>query len=1138
MSSTFVDMDEERDILKDIVEPKLNEFLVKHLCSVEFVDLRHSVKTDNSKTLLEREQAIFNICLEEIDNCVPYFIGIIGHRYGWVPADDGVPCPDINIPDDFPIPKEKLSVTMYEFLHGFFVPEIDNQRCLLFMRSEDSYTNITGENLKNYIESDEKRNYNKLIRKYIRDKSGRKCIGYTFRLNSDSQEETLHCAELLYDSLLKFLEPEYSTSVENEHTRFVAARESFVEKHLRNFVGREKELKECIRNISDTKSICIYSPLSGNDTTSLFCKLYDIYRHQKDTVCFFFCYSGSDICFEDIIYHWLKDTSDNEDNDRQLDDARNDRKKLEQIWKRTIQSYLNLGKRVIVFNNYLSINKPLFDWCAELNVRFFSVIQDSYGKDFPNLGTYKLGPYDDATIQEVIAPLRPEVRKALLVKDSVRTPQWLRIAIGIIERMTKSDFSQIRTRSEIDSEEKICRYQVELVEDMPDDTEDLLQYRIDKLKTLIDGDFVDQYLMLLSLSLSVNENRFFDTHEIGPFESALFDPHLGWDENYLAEIFDTELSNIVALRQMLGADIICKTIDGLWNFADADLHEWISSNYSISKYRPILQKAYSFVCKLPDTDPIAAQTRFKLALINGDTDYCADIIQEDYRRDTEFKDISHRGLWWFATTYEQPFKSMLHTMMNDQRHWNYDFFFNLLHWLPILKRQIKYYLLLLEVVINRIRSLWIDKKIDLYTYSSIVEAYASEIETYDDTENFSKMHECLEYGIQLSRDYCAENENFLNFYHFALWRMTGFFETFDTVAPFLDNTIIRDEKADKYHYPLGFESSSYCALLHYTAKILTLTNKVAEAEPFSLKAFNLQFQILGNIEDRTMLSVVDKTENIVHSLKETLILHYHYGLLQRPMLLSLIDKAYPSLKENVWQNDYQKFKYISEVSRIVYAQSLFLQDMPLSEKIKNLDTFQQSTLYYYIEIRSDKTFGLPFIYLLLNHNIAKNIWLHCQSLLLYLMSFNTILTLPLKGTTFYLDDGSIGETDRRTFKAMQAQTLTILYAMTSLANNEIDETLARNMLIVYLAMLRGEWADPDPDINLMVQLYNSCRELLDELQDATVYPQAFDDDLAQFHDIIEHELKKLCYHDLDTSGFFDLQQWWNTHSPDKNIQFL
>ena len=152
VSSTFVDMDEERDILKDIVEPKLNEFLVKHLCSVEFVDLRHSVKTDNSKTLLEREQAIFNICLEEIDNCVPYFIGIIGHRYGWVPADDGVPCPDINIPDDFPIPKEKLSVTMYEFLHGFFVPEIDNQRCLLFMRSEDSYTNITGENLKNYIQ--------------------------------------------------------------------------------------------------------------------------------------------------------------------------------------------------------------------------------------------------------------------------------------------------------------------------------------------------------------------------------------------------------------------------------------------------------------------------------------------------------------------------------------------------------------------------------------------------------------------------------------------------------------------------------------------------------------------------------------------------------------------------------------------------------------------------------------------------------------------------------------------------------------------------------------------------------------------------------------------------------------------------
>ncbi len=27
-----------------------------------------------------------DICLDEIDSCRPYFLGLLGHRYGWIPA--------------------------------------------------------------------------------------------------------------------------------------------------------------------------------------------------------------------------------------------------------------------------------------------------------------------------------------------------------------------------------------------------------------------------------------------------------------------------------------------------------------------------------------------------------------------------------------------------------------------------------------------------------------------------------------------------------------------------------------------------------------------------------------------------------------------------------------------------------------------------------------------------------------------------------------------------------------------------------------------------------------------------------------------------------------------------------------------
>jgi len=1139
VSSTFIDMDDERDILKDIVEPKLNEFLKNYLCSVEFVDLRHSVKTDNDKTLLEREQAIFNICLEEIDNCMPYFIGIVGHRYGWIPADDGVPCPDIDIPEDFPIPENKLSVTMYEFLHGLFVPQANNQRCLIFLRSKDSYSNLPEEKRKEYIETGEKGEYIKLLRDYITTK--KEYSDYTFMPNSDSQEETLRCAELFYNCLLKLIEPEYSTSVEDEHTRFIADQESFVEKHLRNYVGREKDLMECINIILERKNVFVYSTQSGNDVESFFCKLYDLHRKRKDSVCFFYCdFENKNASLEYIIYHWLKEAARNADTDEALEEIRKDKKRLRQFWRDTLSSLINSGKEIYVFFSYINTNKELFKWSKDLYVHLVTMLANSDGKKFSNLLSYEIGSYDDATIQKVIANLRPKVREALLKKENVGNPQWLKIAIGIIDRMTKSDFAHIRTRDEGDNEEKIWRYQVELVENMPDDTEDLLLHKINKFKTLIDSDFIDNYLMLISLSLSINENKTRNKKTVGATEAEFVDPHLGWEESYLAEILDIDLSNIVFLRQMLGTDIICKTVEGLWNFADGDLHEYISSNYNIKAFRPLLRKAYNFVSQLPSTDNVAAQTRFKLALINGDTDYCADIIQEDYKTDTDFKYLSHQGLWWFATTYQQQFKSMLQTMLNNNRHWNYDFFYNLLHWLPILKRQTKYYLLLIETVIIHIRSLWIDKKIDLNTYSSIVEAYAAKIETYFSTEDYQKMRECLEYGIQLARDYCAENVNFLNFYHFVLFRMIHYYEDNESLAPFLNSTIIRDEKADIYHYPPDFDATPYCLLLHLAAKNLVLTGRKDEAEPLVAKAFNLQFGILKSCKDLlTTLSTTDILLNIALDLKLALKLHYHYGMMQRESLLQLISQAYQYFEKAKKHDDYLKYDIISETFFIISTQHLFLQDKPLAEKIKELSTLQKNTFYLYTELDSDKVIRPDFFYYILQDNdIEKTIWAWCQSLLLYLMSFDTDLTLPFNGEEYYLDDGTIGKTDRRTFKAMQAQSLSFIYPQAKLNNYEMDENWSKIILITYLAMMRGEWAEFNPDLGRMVQLYNSCGELLDNLKGCSVYPQAFEDELVSYHDIIMREIDKPENKDIDTEAFFELEQWWDECSQFKNMHFI
>ncbi len=76
ISSTFRDMQAERDWLVRFVFPKLREKLLKHRIHFVDVDLRWGVTSD---------QDSLGVCREVIDHCHPRFMGILGGRYGWVP---------------------------------------------------------------------------------------------------------------------------------------------------------------------------------------------------------------------------------------------------------------------------------------------------------------------------------------------------------------------------------------------------------------------------------------------------------------------------------------------------------------------------------------------------------------------------------------------------------------------------------------------------------------------------------------------------------------------------------------------------------------------------------------------------------------------------------------------------------------------------------------------------------------------------------------------------------------------------------------------------------------------------------------------------------------------------------------------
>lgn len=124
ISSTFKGMEDLRTHLMTNVFPRIIHEAKKHNVIVTPIDLRWGITEEASKN---GETA--KICLREIKNSRPYFIGILGERYGWQPTLEELQV-DPQTLEDYPWLKEyaksKTSMT-----------EIEMQYAVLHNRNKD-----------------------------------------------------------------------------------------------------------------------------------------------------------------------------------------------------------------------------------------------------------------------------------------------------------------------------------------------------------------------------------------------------------------------------------------------------------------------------------------------------------------------------------------------------------------------------------------------------------------------------------------------------------------------------------------------------------------------------------------------------------------------------------------------------------------------------------------------------------------------------------------------------------------------------------------------------------------------------------------------------------------------------------------
>lgn len=253
ISSTFRDMQAERDELVKYTFPQLRALCESRGVVWGEVDLRWGI-TDEEKA----EGKVLPLCLEEIKNCRPYFIGLLGERYGWVP--DEIPA---DIIEREPWLKEHLnrSVTELEILHGVLNnPEADHA---FFYFRDPSYIEKLPEGQRNYFIEEKEEHKQKL--QLLKDKIRRS----EFPLRENYPNPKTFGKLVLKDmtSVIDKLFPEGSSP--DSLDRDAADHEQFANSRAAVYIGRQTNFEILDRHVNSSDQPLVILGESGSGKSAL-----------------------------------------------------------------------------------------------------------------------------------------------------------------------------------------------------------------------------------------------------------------------------------------------------------------------------------------------------------------------------------------------------------------------------------------------------------------------------------------------------------------------------------------------------------------------------------------------------------------------------------------------------------------------------------------------------------------------------------------------------------------------------------------------------------------------------------------------------------------------------------------------------
>lgn len=619
ISSTFLDMEAERDYLNTRIIPKLEDNFAKYKVDFKIIDLRWGVNT-SAIPEQEREAKVLKVCLDSVVNNRPFFIALLGDRYGWVPPKDRWNSVYYSLNNDerkLLEDTENKSVTELEIILGAIGnPSEILSRSLFFFRSSASYEGMEPEILKNYREENQEKQIKleqlkKKIHSLCQENGYLNAIhSYTLKWESGKFRGLEQWGETLYENISREVLEEINDSreiiPENWYEEEALKLDRFVNYHIGRFTGRETFLEETADFLQNKTEAKILTSFSGAGKSAFMCKLYTNLRtNSQSQQIILFHSAGISLLSsnaEKMLQRWSLQLSNelNINYTEISDDDPEFQEKTKEQFLMLIETARENKLKIIILvdalDRFSADNLSRYMLWLPKNISLICTSVPGFEvaplKHHTHLLTQQMPLFTIHEAENMLSnicsyynkELYPQVLTAILEKrhsDGIyacSSPLWLSLISNILFGLDGDDFREMRGRTEKSNEEKMIAFFVEFVKELSAAPGELFMNLLEKARK----EFGSELTLLSMKYISLSQNGLREKDLAGLLPDC-------WDE-----------LNFLSLRRWFRF-LITETENKQWYLAHNKLTETILSINS-TENKKYHSRMANYLLTLPTTD--------------------------------------------------------------------------------------------------------------------------------------------------------------------------------------------------------------------------------------------------------------------------------------------------------------------------------------------------------------------------------------------------------------------------------------------------------------------------------------------------------------------------------------------------------